>query len=97
MIVYDSCDPLATPTDAVVLAPEWQHPGISSYLRSRRSASTKEAFPGEAATIGGAGAAQQAAQPQLKIDLELLDEDHRVSENEALRTWNEKNPYKVGL
>lgn len=79
-------------TDAVILAPEWQHQGISSYLRSRRAAAAKDLFPVEATP--GSAASQQPAQAQMKIDLEVMDEDHHTSENEALRKWNEKNPYK---
>lgn len=31
----------------------------------------------------------------MRVDLQELDEDNE-SETESLRTWSEKNPYKVG-
>jgi hypothetical protein len=31
----------------------------------------------------------------MRVDLQELDEDHQ-SETQNLRTWSEKNPYKVG-
>lgn len=31
----------------------------------------------------------------MRVDLQELDEDNQ-SETENLRTWSEKNPYKVG-
>lgn len=71
--------------DSVILAPEWQHQGLSSYLRTRKSGPVKDALPGEVVK-------QEFA---MRVDLQELDEDNQ-SESENLRAWSEKNPYKVG-
>lgn len=70
--------------DAVILAPEWQHSGLTSYLRARKAGPVKDALPGEIVKQDFA----------LRIDLQELDEDAE-SETGSLRTWSEKNPYKV--
>ncbi|KAK9900570.1 hypothetical protein P389DRAFT_14685 [Cystobasidium minutum MCA 4210] len=70
-------------TDSVILAPQWQHQGLTSYLRTRKTGSVKDALPGEVVK-------QEFV---MQVDLQELDEDNQ-SETESLRTWSEKNPYK---
>ena len=73
--------------DAVILAPEYQHQGLTSYLRTRKNSGPKDILPGEIIAA--------PLQPMLRVDLQTWEEDDDT-ETEALRKWAEKSPYKVG-
>ena len=72
--------------DAVILAPEYQHQGLTSYLRTRKNSGPKDILPGEIIAA--------PLQPMLRVDLQTWEEDDDT-ETEALRKWAEKSPYKV--